>query len=101
MMDRYTLMSSQSFGKSTVSSLLYEIFATIDTHPLGSERPLPKPQRRGAIIILGMLALARRSVVTERVDTLLKVGLGPLGKVEMHLLQMDVSFTDECTYRLI
>jgi condensin complex subunit 1 len=42
----------------------------------GSDRPLPKPQRQGAIIILGMLALARRSVVTERVDTLLKVGLG-------------------------
>jgi condensin complex subunit 1 len=28
-----------------------------------------------------MLALAKRSVVTDRVDTLLKVGLGPLGKV--------------------
>jgi hypothetical protein len=34
-----------------------------------------------------MLALARRSVVTERVDTLLKVGLGPLGKVEVDLLK--------------
>jgi hypothetical protein len=43
---------------------------------------LPK-QRRGAIIILGMLALARRSVVKDRVDTLLKVGLGPLGKVSL------------------
>jgi condensin complex subunit 1 len=38
-------------------------------------------QRRGAIIILGMLAVAKREVVTERVDTLLKIGLGPLGKV--------------------
>ncbi|KAH9054817.1 non-SMC mitotic condensation complex subunit 1-domain-containing protein [Lactarius vividus] len=33
-----------------------------------SERPLPKQQRRGAIIIIGMLALARRSVVQDRVD---------------------------------
>jgi condensin complex subunit 1 len=45
------------------------------------DKQLPKPQRRGAIIILEMLALARRSVVTERVDMLLRVGLGPLGKV--------------------
>lgn len=57
------------------------VVASLNYKLLGSDRPLPKPQRRGAIIILGMLALARRSVVTERVDTLLKVGLGPLGKV--------------------
>jgi condensin complex subunit 1 len=49
--------------------------------PLGSERPLPKQQRRGAIIIIGMLALARRTVVQDRVDVLLKIGLGPMGKV--------------------
>lgn len=47
----------------------------------GSDKPLPRQQRRGAIIIIGMLALAKRSVVTDRVDTLLKVGLGPLGRV--------------------
>lgn len=28
-----------------------------------------------------MLALAKREVVTERVDSLLKIGLGPLGMV--------------------
>ena len=47
----------------------------------GSDKPLPKNQRRGAIIILGMLAVARRHIVTEKIDVLLKVGLGPLGKV--------------------
>ncbi|OCH87806.1 hypothetical protein OBBRIDRAFT_889536 [Obba rivulosa] len=50
-----------------------------------SDRALPKAQRRGAIIILGMLALARRSVVAERVDTLVKVGLGRLGKADLTL----------------
>ncbi|KAI0320936.1 non-SMC mitotic condensation complex subunit 1-domain-containing protein [Amylostereum chailletii] len=50
-----------------------------------SERPLPKQQRRGAIIILGMLALARRSVMTDKVDVLLKVGMGPLGKSDLIL----------------
>ena len=48
---------------------------------LGSDKQLPKEQRRGAIIILGMLALAKRHVVTDRADVLLKIGLGPLGKV--------------------
>jgi hypothetical protein len=54
-------------------------------HCLGSDRPLPKQQRRGAIIIIGMLALARRSVVQDRVDVLLKIGLGPMGKVSQSL----------------
>ena len=49
--------------------------------PTGRERQLPKPQRRGAIIILGMLAVARRSVVTDKVDVMLKIGLGAVGKV--------------------
>lgn len=47
----------------------------------GSERPLPRIQRRGAVIILGMLALAKRSVVADRVDVLVKIGLGKLGQV--------------------
>ena len=47
---------------------------------LESERPL-KEQRRGAIIIIGMLARARGSVVQDRVDVLLNIGLGPRGKV--------------------
>ncbi|KAF5368830.1 hypothetical protein D9758_003038 [Tetrapyrgos nigripes] len=51
----------------------------------GSDRVLPKAQRRGAIVILGMLASARRSVLTDRVDTMLKVGLGALGKNDLTL----------------
>ncbi|GJE88854.1 condensin complex subunit 1 [Phanerochaete sordida] len=50
-----------------------------------SERPLPRAQRRGAVIILGMLALARRSVVADRVDTLVKTGLGKLGQSDLLL----------------
>ncbi|KAH9924065.1 non-SMC mitotic condensation complex subunit 1-domain-containing protein [Fomitopsis serialis] len=51
----------------------------------GSERPLPRPQRRGAVIILGMLALARRGVVADRVETLVKTGLGKLGMADLTL----------------
>ena len=84
-------MSSRSFGRFTVRCTSINSLARapiIIFVLLGSDKQLPKPQRRGAIIILGMLALARRSVVTERVDTLLKVGLGPLGKVGCHLFQI-------------
>ena len=42
---------------------------------------LPRIQRRGAVIILGMLALAKRQVVADRVETLVRVGLGDRGKV--------------------
>ncbi|RPD66651.1 hypothetical protein L226DRAFT_557654 [Lentinus tigrinus ALCF2SS1-7] len=50
-----------------------------------SQRPLQRAQRRGAVIILGMLALAKRHVVADRVDTLVKIGLGDLGKVDLTL----------------
>jgi hypothetical protein len=44
--------------------------------------PLPKEQRRGAIIILGMLGVAKpKEVLSDRVEVMLKVGLGKLGKV--------------------
>ncbi|CDR99695.1 hypothetical protein [Sporisorium scitamineum] len=42
-------------------------------------RAISAPQRRGAIIVLGMLATARREIISEQIDTLLRVGLGPLG----------------------
>ncbi len=47
----------------------------------GSDRPLPKQQLRGAVIILGMLALARRSVVADHVEVLVKIGLVRKGHV--------------------
>ncbi|THH31058.1 hypothetical protein EUX98_g3140 [Antrodiella citrinella] len=50
-----------------------------------SKRPLPRMQRQGAIIILGMLALAKRAIVSDRVDTLVKTGLGHLGKMDLTL----------------
>ncbi|KAF9269363.1 hypothetical protein L218DRAFT_1072228 [Marasmius fiardii PR-910] len=51
----------------------------------GKDRHLPKQQRRGAIIIIGMMALAKRSVLADRVETMLKVGLGALGKADLTL----------------
>ncbi|WRT63457.1 uncharacterized protein IL334_000362 [Kwoniella shivajii] len=60
-----------------VVNKLWQVYST--------EQEIPKAQRQGAIIILGMLALAKREVVTERVEALLKIGLGPLGMHDLVL----------------
>ena len=86
-----------SFGKSTVScSRLLPPLLVLIYVASGSERPLPRPQRRGAVIILGMLALAKRSVVSERVEVLVKIGLGNLCKVRVVVI-LRVIWTDPST----
>ncbi|KAK9763414.1 condensin complex non-SMC subunit Cnd1 [Basidiobolus ranarum] len=50
-----------------------------------TKKEIPKAQRRGAIIILGMLAKARKEIISERIDLLLKIGLGELGKEDLAL----------------
>ncbi|KAF8679984.1 Condensin complex subunit [Rhizoctonia solani] len=56
---------------------LWQVYST--------DKDIPKAQRRGAIVVLGMIAVAKPKVVTERIDTLLHVGLGPLGKEDLVL----------------
>jgi hypothetical protein len=46
-----------------------------------SRGQISKQQRRGAIIILGMLAKADTEMVSEKIDLMLRIGLGPVGKV--------------------
>ena len=40
-----------------------------------------KLQRRGALIILGMLAKADVEIISDKVDMLINVGFGNFGKV--------------------
>ena len=49
-------------------------------------RELPKQQRRGAAIILGMLAVASPKIVEIRREDLIKIGLGARGKVSRSIL---------------
>jgi condensin complex subunit 1 len=60
---------------------------------IGTDQEIPKPQRQGAVIILGMLGAAKREVVTERVENLLKIGLGPFGMVSWLILVLEKSLT--------
>ncbi|KAF9345500.1 Condensin complex subunit [Mortierella sp. AD094] len=48
-------------------------------------KDIPKPQRRGAIIILGMLAKAKPDIVANKIETILKIGLGKHGKADLAL----------------
>ncbi|EPQ26618.1 uncharacterized protein PFL1_05939 [Pseudozyma flocculosa PF-1] len=86
-------MIERTFG-ATLAELtsLEELMKTMESeglvHPdvvaklwavYSAPRAISKAQRRGAIIVLSMLAVARREIVSEKIDLLLKIGLGPLG----------------------
>lgn len=80
-------MSSTSCGKFTVSVVLQEpqygthaglMSALAYSNPV---RELPKQQRRGAVMLLGMLAVANPKIVETRREDLIKIGLGTRGKV--------------------
>ena len=62
----------QVYGTSNMSYLLsFRLIGFV-----GSPKGLPRYQRRGAIIVIAMLAVAKREVVADRVETLVKIGLG-------------------------
>ncbi|KAF4564796.1 Condensin complex subunit [Pleurotus pulmonarius] len=71
-----SLMDEHHIDEAVISKL-WQVYS--------STQNLPNAQRRGAIIVLGMVALAKRSVVTDHVDTILKVGFGRLGKLDLTL----------------
>ncbi|ORZ04942.1 non-SMC mitotic condensation complex subunit 1-domain-containing protein [Absidia repens] len=48
-----------------------------------SRGQISKQQRRGAIIVLGMLAKADTEVATEKIDLMLRIGLGAVGKSDL------------------
>lgn len=50
-----------------------------------SPKAISRGQRRGAIIVLSMLAVSRKEIVSEHIDTLLSIGLGALGAKDIVL----------------
>ena len=49
------------------------------------KQEISKNQRRGAIIVLGMLATADAEIVVKEMGTMLRIGLGPLGGADLTL----------------
>jgi condensin complex subunit 1 len=70
-----SIMVQRDIVSDEVVEKLWQVYAT--------HKDISKAQRRGAIMILGMLAAAKPEYVADHVDLLLKVGLGPLGKVSL------------------
>jgi condensin complex subunit 1 len=49
------------------------------------KKEISRTQRRGAIIVLGMLALANPEIVTKEMESMLRIGLGSLGRSDFGL----------------
>ncbi|KAL6887950.1 condensin complex component cnd1 [Trichoderma evansii] len=49
------------------------------------KREISKTQRRGAIIVLGMLATANPEIAVGEIETMLRTGLGSLGRSDLQL----------------
>ena len=49
------------------------------------KQEISKNQRRGAIIVLGMLAMAEPDIVIKEMGTMLRIGLGSLGRSDLGL----------------
>lgn len=71
-------MMKQGNVSSAVAAKLWQVYGF-------QKKEISKTQRRGAIIILGMLALADPDIVAREVDTLLRIGLGQFGKADLEL----------------
>ena len=51
----------------------------------GVNKEISRAQRRGAIIVLGMIALADPNVVIKETEAMMRIGLGPLGRSDLIL----------------
>ena len=49
------------------------------------KKDISRNQRRGAIVVLGMLAMADSDIVIREMETMLRIGLGPLGRGDLGL----------------
>ena len=93
-------MISLTFGASPAElTSLEQLLATMMKQELVNEAVIQKlwqvygiqkkeisaTQRRGAIIVLGMLALADPEIVMRDMETCLKIGLGSLGRADLGL----------------
>ncbi|WFD20122.1 condensin complex non-SMC subunit Cnd1 [Malassezia caprae] len=74
-----SVMHAEGLVDRSVIDTLWDVYA--------ATRPIARAQRRGAIMVLSMLAKADRGMVADHIDTLLRIGLGPLGAKDLLLAQ--------------
>lgn len=72
-----TMMKAQHIPELVITKL-WQVYGV-------QKQDISKNQRRGAIIVLGMLAMAEPDIVVREIGTTLRVGLGPLGRADLGL----------------
>ncbi|EED14144.1 condensin complex component cnd1 [Talaromyces stipitatus ATCC 10500] len=72
-----TMMKSGHISEAVVAKL-WQVYSV-------QRREISKAQRRGSIIVLGMLALADPDIVVRETEAMLRIGLGDLGRSDLVL----------------
>ncbi|KAK4053237.1 condensin complex non-SMC subunit Cnd1 [Microbotryomycetes sp. JL221] len=72
-----SVMIQREIVQNNVITKLWQVYSTSKT--------IPKFQRRGSIIVLGMFAISKPQIVAGNVESLLKIGLGNHGKSDLVL----------------
>jgi condensin complex subunit 1 len=72
-----TMMEAKHISELVVTKL-WQVYGV-------QKREISKSQRRGAIIVLGMLATAKPEIVVGEMETMLRIGLGSLGRSDLQL----------------
>lgn len=71
-------MMKEKYVPELVTQKLWQVYGV-------QKKEISKSQRRGAIIVLGMLALADPEIVVKEMETCLRIGLGPIGRRDLVL----------------
>jgi condensin complex subunit 1 len=71
-------MMKQGLVNALVIQKLWQVYGY-------QKKDISKNQRRGAIIVLGMLALSSPDIVVQEMETCLRIGLGELGRRDLGL----------------
>ncbi|KAL9091319.1 MAG: hypothetical protein Q9165_004953 [Trypethelium subeluteriae] len=72
-----TMMKQELIGEAVIQKL-WQVYGV-------QKKEISAKQRRGAIIVLGMLALADPEIVVKDMETCLRIGLGSLGRSDLGL----------------
>jgi condensin complex subunit 1 len=73
-----SLMMKAGHVSDSVVAKLWQVYGV-------QRREISRTQRRGAIIVLGMLTLADPDIAVREIETMLRIGLGSIGKADLVL----------------
>lgn len=72
-----TMMKAGNVSEAVIAKL-WQVYSV-------QKKEISRTQRRGSIIVLGMLALADAEVVVKEIEAMLRIGLGNLGRADLVL----------------